>query len=110
MPVFDAYRALNVVIGPTRTTAGAGMLLFHSRFLLWILKMIHWILAGVNQANEPVYRNITVSAESITTSIPPGIGGLAFAVLTDQNSALDVECLTAATVAGPAVVQIFEGV
>ena len=63
-------------------------------------------VAWVNQANVPVYVPVTIVDGSITTVIPPGMGGMAFAALTGQNQAVDVAGLTAATLAGPTPVQI----
>ena len=60
----------------------------------------------VNQANKVVYTDATVSGKEVKTEIPAGLAGLAFAALTGQEKALDVNSLTAVTVAGPAPVQI----
>ena len=58
----------------------------------------------------PVYTpvNITagIPAGIFTTTVPPGLGGLAFAALTGQTAAQDVGGLTVATLAGPALVEI----
>ena len=42
----------------------------------------------------------------LMSSIPPGMGGMAFAVLVNRTNAKDVVALTTMTLAGPAVVQI----
>ena len=64
----------------------------------------------VNQANVPVYTSISVLAGMpqgvFNTTVPPGMGGMAFAALTGQTMALDVAALTVATLAGPVPVPI----
>ena len=52
------------------------------------------------------YTPATIENGKVTSSIPNGLAGLAFAALTGQNTALDVNALTGVTVAGPAPVQI----
>lgn len=67
-------------------------------------------IGWVNQANLPVYTNVTIAAGipagTFTTTVPPGLGGMAFAALTGQTAATDVGALTVATLAGPALVEI----
>jgi hypothetical protein len=66
-------------------------------------------IGWVNQANVVNYQAATVSNDQygkVTTTIPSGMAGLAFAALTAQNTAKDVNSLTAVTLAGPAPVQI----
>lgn len=63
-------------------------------------------IGWVNQASVVNYQAATVSDGKVTTTIPSGMAGLAFAALTAQNTAKDVNSLTAATLAGPAPVQI----
>lgn len=60
----------------------------------------------VNQANVPVYTPATVKDGKVHSSIPDGLSGVAFAALTAQNTAQDVNALTEKTLAGPAPVQI----
>lgn len=60
----------------------------------------------VNQANVPVYTPAKVAHGKVFSSIPSGLSGVAFAALTDQNTAVDVNALTEKTLAGPAPVQI----
>ena len=64
-------------------------------------------IGWVNQANVVNYQSATVNGEGVVKStIPEGMGGIAFAALTGQNTAEDVNSLTAVTIAGPAPVQI----
>ncbi|MCJ1434748.1 hypothetical protein MMC27_004118 [Xylographa pallens] len=65
-------------------------------------------IAWVNQANLPVFTPVgrTLMAGQLTSSIPPGMGGMAFAALVNQTTAKDVMALTTMTLAGPATVQI----
>ncbi|KAL6721531.1 hypothetical protein ACLMJK_000635 [Lecanora helva] len=63
-------------------------------------------IGWVNQANVVQYTPADVSDGKVTTSISSGLAGLAFAALTAQNDAKDVNALTEATLAGPAPVQI----
>lgn len=64
-------------------------------------------IGWINQANVVVYTALVVEKAGIVeTKIPEGLGGLAFAVLTGQAEALDVNSLTPLTIAGPAPVQI----
>lgn len=60
----------------------------------------------VNQANVPVYTPAKISDGKVHTSVPAGLSGVAFAALTDQTTATDVNALTEKTLAGPAPVQI----
>lgn len=64
-------------------------------------------IGWVNQANVVNYTPATIGATGeINTEIPAGLAGLAFAALTSQNTAADVNALTTVTLAGPAPVQI----
>ena len=106
MPTFEAYPALDVVTPPTSATTGTGGVTISFGIPAVGFGNETLYIGWANQANVPVYTDVVVAADTISTNVPPGMGGLAFAVLTGQNSALDVDSLTAATVAGPAVVQI----
>lgn len=64
-------------------------------------------IGWVNQANDVKYTPATIDQNGVVGSeIPDGLAGGAFAALTDQNSALEVDALTEKTLAGPAVVMI----
>ncbi len=64
-------------------------------------------IGWVNQANLVNYQPVTVDGEGVVKStIPEGMAGIAFAALTGQQAAEDVNSLTAVTIAGPAPVQI----
>lgn len=64
-------------------------------------------IAWVNQANVVKYTPAKkVEGNVVETIIPEGLGGIAFAVLTNTQTAKDVNALTAITLAGPAPVQI----
>ena len=58
----------------------------------------------VNHANPVVYSNVTVTNGIGTAEIPKGLTGIAFAALTQQTTAMSVDGLTNATLAGPAPV------
>ena len=67
----------------------------------------NYYIGWVNQANVINYTPATVDKNGkVESSIPSGMAGLAFAALTGQNTAVDVNALTGVTVAGPAPVQI----
>lgn len=64
-------------------------------------------IGWVNQANVVNYQSATVDGKGMVKStIPEGMAGIAFAALTGQNTAKDVNSLTNLTIAGPAPVQI----
>ena len=64
-------------------------------------------IGWVNQANVVHYEPATLNDTGIVSStIPEGMAGIAFAALTGQNTAEDVNALTNKTIAGPAPVQI----
>ena len=63
-------------------------------------------IGWVNQANIVNYTPATVKDGKVTSTIPYGLAGFAFAALTNQKDALDVNALTPLTLAGPAGVQI----
>ena len=64
-------------------------------------------MGWVNQENPPIYTQVTVMNENqLQTQVPTGMNGMAFAVLTGQNTATDVTALTAATIAGPLPIPI----
>ena len=63
-------------------------------------------IGWVNQANVVQYTPASVSNGRVVSTIPSGLASLAFAALTAQKDALDVNALTAVTLAGPAPVQI----
>ena len=64
-------------------------------------------IGWVNQANVVQYQPATVDEKGMVQStIPEGMAGMAFAALTAQNTAADVNSLTTVTIAGPAPVQI----
>ena len=69
MPVFDVYPALNVVAA---ATAGAGDATISFEVPALDVNNDVLYIGWVNQANVPVHTNITVSAETITTNVPPG--------------------------------------
>ncbi|KAK3173213.1 hypothetical protein OEA41_006542 [Lepraria neglecta] len=63
-------------------------------------------IGWVNQANVINYTPANVKDGEVATTIPAGLAGLAFAALTNQSAALNVNDLTTETLAGPAPVQI----
>lgn len=66
-------------------------------------------IGWINQANKIAYtpaQKVVGQDALVETVIPDGLAGMAFAVLTGQNAALDVNALTPLTLAGPAPVQI----
>jgi len=58
----------------------------------------------VNQTNLVVYSNVTLKNGVRTADIPQGMTGIAFAALTNQITAMTVDGLSNATLAGPAPV------
>ena len=66
----------------------------------------HLYIGWVNQANVVKYTPATVANSRVTSTIPSGLAGMAFAALTAQTAAKNVNALTAVTIAGPAPVQI----
>lgn len=59
-------------------------------------------MGWVDAANSPVYTQVTHSGHGdFTADIPSGLFGMAFAALTNQNTATNVADLTKATIAGP---------
>lgn len=67
-------------------------------------------IGWVNQANNVAYESARVTKEGVKgevkAMIAQGQSGIAFAALTNQKEAVDVNALTAVTLAGPAPVQI----
>lgn len=62
-------------------------------------------VAWVNQVAQPVFTALTLFDEnSGSASVPTGLSGTAFAVLTTQQQLTSIADLTAATLAGPVVV------
>ncbi|KIW92335.1 uncharacterized protein Z519_07319 [Cladophialophora bantiana CBS 173.52] len=58
-------------------------------------------MAWVNQNNVPAYTPVTVDGDELHADVQPGMFGIAFAALTNQNTATNVDDLTKATLAGP---------
>ena len=64
-------------------------------------------IGWLNQANVPVYTPATSSQNGqVTTTVPPGLQGIAFAALVNTTSPTTVDDLTKATLAGPAIVPV----
>lgn len=107
-PPFPVIPALKAEV-TGRTTGSSGPITFSfdptavSKETLSKALYVGW----VNQANVVNYQPATVDGEGVIKStIPEGMAGIAFAALTGQNTAADVNGLTAVTIAGPAPVQI----
>lgn len=62
-------------------------------------------IGWVNQANVVSYTPATVANGKVTSTIPSGLAGVAFAALTAQRDTKDVNALTAVTITGSAPVQ-----
>lgn len=109
MPDFPVIPALKQTSGSEPLTGSSGPIDFEfdpSQVKNFDSKTTYYI-GWVNQANVVQYTPATVSADGkVKSTIPDGMAGLAFAALTGQNTATDVDDLTAKTVAGPAPVQI----
>jgi len=59
-------------------------------------------MAWVNQNNLPAYTPVTVLPNGeLHADVQPGMFGIAFAALTNQNTATNIDDLTKATLAGP---------
>ena len=107
MPNFPIIPALKQTSGASPLTGSSGPIDFS--FDATQVKTdgsATYYIGWVNQANVVNYTPATVSNGNIASTIPDGLAGLAFAALTNQNSALDVNTLTGVTLAGPAPVQI----
>ena len=107
MPNFPAIPALTAMV-TSKTTGSSGPINFSidaSEIKKEDLAKTLYI-GWVNQANVVNYVPATVSGGQVTSTIPSGMAGLAFAALTAQKDAMDVNSLTSATLAGPAPVQI----
>ena len=64
-----------------------------------------WVNQAIDLDFEPVTA-IDNEKGVVTSTIPNGLGGVAYAALTNSSTATDVTQLTNETVAGPAIVQI----
>lgn len=61
----------------------------------------------VNQLGSPVYTPVTSTGDGTgSASIPSGLKGAVFTALTSQNTLVTVDDLTAATLAGPAIILV----
>jgi len=59
-------------------------------------------MAWVNQDNVPAYTRVTINKNGeLHADVFPGMFGMAFAALTNQNKATNINDLTKATLAGP---------
>jgi hypothetical protein len=58
-------------------------------------------MAWVNQDNVPAYTPVTVQGNELHADVQPGMFGVAYAALTNQNTATNINDLTKATLAGP---------
>jgi len=58
-------------------------------------------MAWVNQNNVPAYTPVTVQGNELHADVHPGMFGIAYAALTNQNTATNVDDLAKATLAGP---------
>ena len=108
MPSFPVIPALKADV-TCKTTGSSGPITFRidttavSKEDLSKKLFVGW----VNQANVVEYEPATVDEKGVVNStIPEGMAGIAFAALTGQNTAKDVNSLTNMTIAGPAPVQI----
>ncbi|MCJ1285719.1 hypothetical protein MMC26_005060 [Xylographa opegraphella] len=103
-PEVPLFPAMNVVAPTGNSTGDQGTITFSTTAGVLGNLSIAWI----NQANLPVYTPVarTLVAGQLTSVIPPGMGGMAFAALVNQTTAKDVAALTTMTLAGPATVQI----
>ena len=107
MPSFPVIPGLKQTSGASPLTGSSGAISFS--FEAGEVKIDtgkSYYIGWVNQANVVNYTPATISNGNVATTIPDGLAGLAFAALTAQNTALDVNTLTGVTVAGPAPVQI----
>jgi hypothetical protein len=58
-------------------------------------------MAWVSQNNVPAYTPVTVQGNELHADVNPGMFGVAYAALTNQNTATNIADLTKATLAGP---------
>ena len=103
-PAVPVFPAMTVVAPTSNSTSDNGTITFSTTATVSGNLSIAWI----NQANLPIFVPVanTLKAGQLTSSIPPGMGGMAFAALVNQTTAKDVATLITMTLAGPAAVQI----
>ncbi|KAJ9615234.1 hypothetical protein H2200_001308 [Cladophialophora chaetospira] len=66
-------------------------------------------MAWVNQNDVPAYTPVTVQGNELHADVHPGMFGIAFAALTNQNTATNINDLTKATLAGPLPIPLGPG-
>jgi len=66
-------------------------------------------MAWVNQDDVPAYTPVTVQGNELHADVHPGMFGVAFAALTNQNWATNINDLTTATLAGPLPIPLGTG-
>lgn len=107
-PDFPILPPLSACVGDKKTTGSSGPISFEfdaRKINAEDFKKTLYI-GWVNQANVVKYEPAKVEGGKVTSTIPGGLAGMAFAALTGQNVARNVLELTEKTVAGPATVQI----
>ena len=105
-PMFPKIPALNADLPPQqrRVTGSSGPIKFKFDENEVKNAPAKAFIGWVNQANKVNYVDATITGGVVYATIPDGLAGAAFAVLTDQNTIPDVTTLTTKTLAGPAVV------
>ena len=105
-PPFTTIPPMTAVVNST-TTGSSGPITFTLDASVNESDLGQTLYIGwVNQANVINYQPAMVVNGQVTSTIPDGMANLAFAALTAQTSAPDVNALTDSTIAGPAPVRI----
>ena len=66
-----------------------------------------FFIGWVNQLGSPVYTSLkSISNGNGIATVPSGLKGVVYAVLTTQNTLISVDDLTGATLAGPAIILV----
>lgn len=108
-PAFTAFPSMNVAGKPSPPLSGpisfqVGDVAALRNYVSGQLFVV-WVNQAIDLDFEPVTA-IDNEKGVVTSTIPNGLGGVAYAALTNSSTATDVTQLTNETVAGPAIVQI----
>lgn len=108
-PTFTAYPSLNVVGKPSPPLSGSISFQVGDVAALSEYSSGQLFVVWVNQQIDLDFQPVTAIDKDkgvVTSTIPDGLGGVAYAALTNSTTATGVVQLTDETVAGPAIVQI----
>ena len=105
-PNFVALPPLKAEVGKKEVTGSSGPITFSFNTKQVKNSTSDVFVGWVNQANVVQYTPAKVWNGKVSSTIPGGLAGVAFAALTNQNTVPDVGNLTLHTLAGPAPVRI----